>query len=294
VARLRQTPCLLAGTPGGTEVGTFVHGVLSAVDFQAADIDGALAEAVSSQHFRDTTPIGDVGRLVAGLAAAITTPLGPAAAGISLSQVSPADRLDELGFELPLVGGDHSTGEVDIRAVADLLRRHSAAGSVLHGYADKMAAAPLTERLKGYLNGSLDLVFRLRSSLPVGLTGHSHDRYYVVDYKTNRLAGPDEDLTAWHYRPEALDSEMQRLHYPLQAILYSVALHRYLRWRLPAYDPASNLGGVLYLFIRGMLGPEAPTVEGEPCGVFTWLTPPDLVTELSDLLESGSLTTGGR
>ncbi len=37
---------------------------------------------------------------------------------------------------------------------------------------------------------------------------------------------------------------MQRAHYPLQALLYLVALHRYLRWRLPGYDPAAHLGGV--------------------------------------------------
>ena len=31
---------------------------------------------------------------------------------------------------------------------------------------------------------------------------------------------------------------MLRAHYPLQALLYAVALHRYLRWRQPGYDPA--------------------------------------------------------
>ena len=44
-------------------------------------------------------------------------------------------------------------------------------------------------------------------------------------------------------------------HYPLQALLYAVALHRMLRWRQPGYDPDVHLGGVLYLFVRGMAGP---------------------------------------
>ena len=47
---------------------------------------------------------------------------------------------------------------------------------------------------------------------------------------------------------------MQHAHYALQALLYTVALHRYLRWRLPGYDPERNLAGVLYLFLRGMVG----------------------------------------
>ena len=66
---------------------------------------------------------------------------------------------------------------------------------------------------------------------------------------------------------------MEHAHYPLQALLYAVALHRYLRWRLPGYYPDVNLAGVLYLFLRGMAGPGAPRVDGVPCGVFAWRPP---------------------
>ena len=52
--------------------------------------------------------------------------------------------------------------------------------------------------------------------------------------------------------------------YPLQALLYSVALHRYLRWRIADYDPTVHLGGVAYLFVRGMVGPDTPVVDGAP------------------------------
>jgi exodeoxyribonuclease V beta subunit len=127
------------------------------------------------------------------------------------------------------------------------------------------------------LTSSLDLVFRRR-----GLSGDL--QYFVVDYKTNRLSAPTEEASAWNYRPSALAAEMRRSHYPLQAALYLVALHRYLRWRLPGYDPNVNLGGALYLFLRGLACPAAPPVDGCPCGVFAWRPPPALVTELSDLL----------
>jgi exodeoxyribonuclease V beta subunit len=73
--------------------------------------------------------------------------------------------------------------------------------------------------------------------------------------------------------------------YPLQALLYSVVLHRYLRWRLPAYDPHRHLGGVVYLYLRGMCGPETPVQDGHPAGVFSWAVPADLVLQLSDLLD---------
>jgi exodeoxyribonuclease V beta subunit len=41
---------------------------------------------------------------------------------------------------------------------------------------------------------------------------------------------------------------------------------------------------VLYLFVRGMAGPDTPRVAGVPAGVFSWRPPAVLVTELSDLL----------
>jgi exodeoxyribonuclease V beta subunit len=143
-------------------------------------------------------------------------------------------------------------------------------------YAALLRAAALNRDLRGYLNGSLDLVLRLDDG-----------RYVLADYKTNRLGALDEVLTAWHYRTEALQAEMLHAHYPLQALLYSVALHRYLRWRLPGYSAARNLGGVLYLFLRGMSAVEPVRVVDRPCGVWSWCPPPRLVEELSDLFAHG-------
>jgi exodeoxyribonuclease V beta subunit len=78
---------------------------------------------------------------------------------------------------------------------------------------------------------------------------------------------------------------MAEHHYPLQALLYSVALHRYLRWRVPGYEPSVHLGGAAYLFVRGMTGAGTPTVNGHPHGIFSWCIPAALVAALSDLLD---------
>ncbi|MDD9205023.1 hypothetical protein PU560_00920, partial [Georgenia sp. 10Sc9-8] len=74
-------------------------------------------------------------------------------------------------------------------------------------------------------------------------------------------------------------------HYPLQLLLYLAALHRYLRWRQPGYDPEQHLGGGLYLFVRGMCGPDTPAPDGTPTGVMAWRPPAALVVELSAVLD---------
>jgi exodeoxyribonuclease V beta subunit len=114
-------------------------------------------------------------------------------------------------------------------------------------------------------------------------------RFVVVDYKTNLLG----EQTAADYTPDRLAEAMLHSHYPLQALLYSVVVHRFLRWRLPGYDPGTHLGGVLYLYVRGMLGPDTPLVDGQPTGVFSWQPPAALVLALSDLLD-GASAGGGR
>ncbi len=86
------------------------------------------------------------------------------------------------------------------------------------------------------------------------------------------------------YRPDRLAQAMMDAHYPLQALLYNAALHRFLRWRVPGYDPPRHLGGVLYLFLRGMAGPATPA----GCGVFSWQPPAPMIVALSDLLDGRS------
>ncbi len=286
---LREVRSLWSDIPGGVATGTFVHRVLEHVDFAAPDIDCEIARAIGASRSRPSAVLESPDPLVAALRASITTPLGPLTGEISLSQISRSDRLDEMGFELPLAGGDlpGEVGAIATRDIARLFEMHEVSGpeDPLVGYGQRLRDPLLGTDLRGYLTGSLDLVFRAPSCNPG--KGDAM-QYFVADYKTNWLGTEGEALSAWHYRPAALDIEMQRMHYPLQAILYLVALHRYLRWRLSRYDPEVHLGGVLYLFLRGMSGPDTPQIEGARCGVFSWRPPTALVTDLSDLFEAGS------
>jgi exodeoxyribonuclease V beta subunit len=272
---------LLSDTPAGARLGTFVHHVLEQADFTAQDLPAELGRHVAEAQRRRRVDVGDPVALVEGLRAAIETPLGPLAGGRRLRDVARTDRLDELAFELPLVGGDAPTGELTLAAIAAVLREHLEPGDPLAGYADRLTDPILRSSLRGYLTGTIDLVAR-------GAESAGAAPFTVIDYKTNRLAAAGEPLTAWHHRPEALAEEMQRSHYGLQALLYAVAVHRYLRWRAPGYDAERDRPAVLYLFLRGMVGEATPTVGGVPCGVFAWRPPAGLLTALSDLLDRGA------
>jgi exodeoxyribonuclease V beta subunit len=259
--------------PAGVAFGSLVHAVLENADPLAADLAAEL-----EGHVREQMRWWDVDVEPRLLAAALLpmhdTPLGPLADGLTLRQIGLPDRLRELDFEIPLAGGDLRAlaPEVTLADVGALLDQRLEADDPLARYADRLRSEALGDQsLHGYLSGSIDVVLRLPSG-----------RLVVVDYKTNRLGD-----TAAAYGSSRLAEAMLHSDYPLQATLYSVVLHRYLRWRLPGYDPYQHLGGVMYLFVRGMCGPQTPMTHGHPCGVFSWTPPVSLVTELSDILDRG-------
>lgn len=129
--------------------------------------------------------------------------------------------------------------------------------------ADRMlggvARPVLPERqLHGMLKGFADLVFE------------HEGRYWVLDYKSNSLGAGDSA-----YSRAAMAAGMAAHRYDIQGAIYMLALHRLLRSRLgDAYDPALQLGGALFLFLRGIAN---PSTRG------CYLLAPDL--ELLDGLE---------
>jgi exodeoxyribonuclease V beta subunit len=277
----RESP--LGSAPVGVEFGTFVHTVLEAADFAAPDLDAELADRVAGALSRRTLDLGgEPDRVIGGLRAAIETPLGPLVENARLRDLARADRLDELEFELPLAGGDEPTGRLTLHAIAGVLRACLPAGDPMASYAARLEDPSLRAQVRGFLTGSIDLVMRIGGVGGAGgVDAGARPRFAIVDYKTNWLGPVGEPLTLAHYQPEALAAEMSRAHYGLQALLYTVALHRYLRWRLPAYSPEVNLAGVLYLFVRGMAG----HADGSQSGVFAWRAPGRLVEALSDVLD---------
>ena len=95
----------LADMPGGALVGTVVHGVFEHTEFDVPDLASEVAVALEREVTWRNVDLGSPEGVVAGLCAAIESPLGPMADGIRLRDIARRDRLDELTFEIPLVGG---------------------------------------------------------------------------------------------------------------------------------------------------------------------------------------------
>lgn len=269
-------PSPMADLPAGAAMGSLVHAVLENADPAAPDLAAELADHAASQLMWWPAAI-TAQELATALVPMHDTPLGPLADGLTLRQIGLRDRLCELDFEIPLAGGDRVSGatpNITVAQIGGLLAAHLSADDPMVGYPERLLTPELGgQPLRGYLSGSIDAVLRVRG-----------DRYLIVDYKTNKLGEPTRPLSSADYGPAQLADAMIHSHYPLQALLYSVVLHRFLRWRQPGYEPEKHLGGVLYLFLRGMCGPDTPTVDGVPAGVFSWRPPTRLVVEMSELL----------
>jgi exodeoxyribonuclease V beta subunit len=169
--------------------------------------------------------------------------------GARLADLPPDARRAEIEFHFAM----QPTG---VPALLALLHRH---GLLRHRTAFGTRA-----RLEGLMTGLIDLTY-----------GHD-GRWYVLDYKSNQLPA---------YDAAAMQQAMAHSEYDLQALIYTLALHRWLRFRLgDAYDYARDFGGIRYLFCRGLdlTQPRSPGVHAQRFA-------PDLVHAL-DALFAGHAT----
>ncbi|MEI2432272.1 exodeoxyribonuclease V subunit beta [Lysobacter yananisis] len=210
---------------GGSRFGNVVHSALERVDFAAwrdwrdgdappPGQDEALAAAMRSEGYAEAD-IDDGLALLASLVG--RTLVAPLPEGARLCDVPEPARRSEMEFHFGL----------DAAPVDALLAVLHA-----HGQVRERRGFGSRRRLEGLMTGKIDLVY-------------AHEgRYYVLDYKTNRLPGFDA---------AQVERAMAESEYDLQSLIYTVALHRWLRFRLgPDYDYERDFGGVRYLFCRGL------------------------------------------
>jgi len=209
----------------GSRFGNVLHAALENVEFglwhgwQAGDAapEGqaeVIAKALRADGYVEEDINDGVALLTALIGQTLTVSLPE---GGALHSLSEGERRAEIEFHFAM----------QPTTVPGLLRVLHAHGVVSgrHGFG-------LRRQLEGLMTGKIDLTY-VRDG-----------RWYVLDYKSNRL--PD-------YAPSQLEAAMRHSEYDLQALIYTVALHRWLRFRIgAAYDYARDFGGIRYLFCRGL------------------------------------------
>jgi len=243
----------LADLPSGRAIGNLIHKILELADFTRPEDLPALVLAELSHFAVDPLHAPSLTRALQQI---LVTPLD--AHGLVLADLPPPRRLPELDFVFPVAGG-YDAGPNPFTP-SGLVHAFRAFGDrALDSWLTRFEALDFA-RLRGFLSGSIDLAFQ----------SPRDGRWYVLDWKSNHLGRSARDYAGPRLR-EAMDHH----HYHLQYHLYSVALCRYLKTRIPGFDVARDFGGIFYLFLRGM-HPEHPLGTG----VFHDRPSPELIAEL--------------
>lgn len=236
----------------GAAAGICLHELLERVDLRLADgpaaaaaVQQALADhglLAPTAHRGTIDPVADTAAMLRALAGAIVTP-----PGCTLAELTGGEKRAEWEFLLPIAAEPVGLAHALARSASSIVREQG-----------KRLLAMGRKRLTGFLSGSADLVCE-----------HA-GRYWILDWKSNHLGNRREDYLAPQLREAMLASD-----YVLQYCLYTLALHRQLRAQLPDYDPARHLGGVCYVFVRGV-------AAGSDSGLFTEALDPQLAHALDE------------
>lgn len=235
----------IATFPRGTQAGICLHAMLERLDFTLPV--AAQQELVQQQLQLYGYALHWLPAVVDWLHGVLATPLP---ASRKLAGLAEADQLRELTFLFPVEN-------LSLARMNQLFTRFKL--PQLSGR---------SEPLQGLMKGFVDLIFRHQG------------RFYIVDYKSNYLGSEPGSYSAG-----ILAAAMQKHHYHLQYLLYTLALHRHLQTRLADYDYEHHLGGVYYLFLRGM----KPGQEAQ--GIYHARPEPGLIRELDALCAADTMNT---
>ncbi|MET0049689.1 MAG: exodeoxyribonuclease V subunit beta [Candidatus Thiodiazotropha sp.] len=238
------------GFPRGSGPGSCLHAILEVLDFTHQERSG-LNQLVDEQLVLHGIDLRWSAVVANWIEQVLQTPLNEQ--GMKLEDIDNRQRRNEMGFHFPV----NAFQPHQIRTLAEQ-HRFSQTPALLEGLERTRVSS-----IDGYVKGFIDLIFE------------SDGRFYLADYKSNWLGTDVQD-----YHPQALTRAMVDHHYTLQYVLYTLALHRYLKQRLPDYHYDRHFGGVFYLFLRGM-----HPGNRQPLGIVSERPPGAFVDALDRMLE---------
>jgi exodeoxyribonuclease V beta subunit len=222
---LGEKPFSIFTFPKGAKAGSFLHDILENFDFTEKEsavirelVVGKLREYGFGKEWQET--------VVEMIAKVLSAPLLPSSKGFNLSRVSRKERLSEMEFYFPLQ-------RITPKHLRKIFADHG--GPEIPGEFPERIGDLNFLPARGYMKGFIDLIFQFQG------------RFYIVDWKSNFLGNRVED-----YNQGKMAGEMEENFYLLQSNLYALALHQYLKNRMPKYRYTQHFGGVFYIFLRGV------------------------------------------
>ena len=237
--------------PRGPIAGTCLHKILERVDLTNIEnqlkVSSIIEEELNLVNISSSfiKPINNLLMRIANI------PLGGPLGKLKLKNLHPKDSIKELKFDIPIC---HETNPINTLELSSIFREDSQKKYGLD-YINKLINLNIYS--SGFLTGSIDQVFADNPN-------YESAKWWVLDWKSNWIGSPLSKEGGFscgpsNYSMNRMDQEMYHHHYPLQAHIYLLALHRFLNWRLPNYSAQKHLGGYIYVFLRGL--PEKKDLE---------------------------------
>ncbi|WP_394176072.1 exodeoxyribonuclease V subunit beta [Thalassotalea litorea] len=207
----------------GASTGNLLHDILETIEFENPDWQWV---AKRLQHSKIADDEQQTEQICDWLAKCLQQPLNLASGALcQLAELSSSQTLKELEFYFPVNPMNTKALNQFLTAFRQYLAPENPCPMQL----------PTKGDIQGMMHGFIDLVFE-------------HDgKYYVCDYKSSYLGASLAD-----YQSAKLQQHMFDNFYDLQALIYALALHRYLQTRIDDYCFERDFGGAVYLYLRGM------------------------------------------
>jgi len=216
--------------PKGAHAGNFLHNLLEDIDFVTlpSNLDDIITNLLQRYgidiHWQEVVKTWLPDILETPLTVHVRDTAESALPVLSLSQLDASKKAVEMEFYFPIA---------HLNAVE--FNRLVQAHSILPLVEEQHLHDLNFQDVKGMLKGFIDLTFEWGG------------QYFILDYKSNHLGHSYS-----HYSDVAVQAAMAEHRYDVQLIIYTLALHRFLRLRLPDYDYDQHIGGGYYLFLRGL------------------------------------------
>ncbi len=242
--------------PGGPNTGTCWHEIFEQIDFQN-DIE--IISKVVKEKLLNYGLLKDVDeaeqnsrlQLAISMVNNVINHKFNEVDQFSLNLIPRKDRLNEMEFHFSL-------NISNIHLFAKAINEYAESIGIT-----KFPISELKSISSGFMCGFIDLVFRYNS------------RYYIVDWKSNKINGTNSDFT-----PNGMLSEIGKNFYHAQYLIYCIALTKFLKLHIKNFNYDKDFGGVYYIFLRG--------VNENGNGVFYEKPSKELISQLENSLNINS------